>query len=77
MDAGFEGYHTNHSLWSTTAAHMCNNNCSEQVIQEVTGHGSLAVCGYKHTCQDQCKFACASILGNVGPTCSTVKSAQM
>ena len=73
-NAGFEGYYTNHSLRSTATTRMYHNNCSEQVIQEVKGHRSLPVHGYKRTCEDQRKFACSSIVGNVGPTCSNVKS---
>ena len=72
-NAGFEVYYSNHSLRSTAATRMYHNNCSEQDIQEVTGHRSLAVRGYKRTCDEQRKFACASILGDAYPTCGNVK----
>ena len=63
-DAGLVGFYTNHSLRSTAATRMYHNNCSEQLIQEVTGHRSLAVRGYKRTSDDQRRFASASIFGD-------------
>ena len=76
-NAGFDGYYTNHSLRSTAATRMYHNNCSEQVIQEITGHRSLAVHGYKHTCDEQHKFASASILGTVCSPCTSVEDEKV
>ena len=45
-EAGLTGFYTNHSLRSTAATRMYNNSCPEQVIQEITGHRSLAVRSY-------------------------------
>ena len=55
--AGLEGNFSNHSLRSTAATRMYHNNCDEQIIQEVTGHRSLAVRQYKRTSVSQKKFA--------------------
>ena len=41
--AGIPGYYTNHSLKATGATRMYVNDVDEQVIQEITGHRSLAV----------------------------------
>ena len=41
--AGLQGFYMNHSLRSTAATRMYQSNVSEQVIQEITGHRSLAV----------------------------------
>ena len=38
--AGFEGYYTNHSLRRSCATKLYDNDISEQVIQETTGHQS-------------------------------------
>ena len=65
--AGLNGFYTNHSLRSTAATRMYQNQCSEQLIQEVTGHRSLAVRGYKHTSEEQYQFATYSIFTE--PTC--------
>ena len=51
--AGFPGFYSNHSLLSTSATRMYRGGVKEQVIQEITGHRSLAVCSYKHTSQVQ------------------------
>ena len=51
--AGLSGFYTNHSLHSTCATRLYQGNVPEQVIQEITGHQSLAVRGYKHTCDAQ------------------------
>ena len=42
------GYHTNHSLQATAATRLFDADIDEQLIKEVTGHRSLAVCNYKH-----------------------------
>ena len=55
--AGLPGYYTNHSLYSTAATRLYHNKFEEQVIQEITGHRSLAVRSYKRTCDDQLKYA--------------------
>ena len=56
-DAGLPGFYTNHSLRSTSATRMYRANIDEQLIQEITGHRSLAVRSYKRTCDKQRKFA--------------------
>ena len=58
------GYYTNHSLRATCATRLYHNDCDEQLIQEITGHRSVAVGSYKRTCQDQRKFASACIVGH-------------
>ena len=65
--AGLEGFYTNHSLRSTAATRMYHGNVSEQVIQEITGHRSLAVRGYKCTCDEQKKEASSCIWEDKGP----------
>ena len=65
--AGLEGFYTNHSLRSTAATRLYQQNIPEQVIQEITGHWSLAVRGYKHTCDAQKKEATACIFNVEGP----------
>ena len=54
---GIPGYFTNHSLRASSATHMYVNDVEEQVIQEITGHRSLAVRSYKRTCDAQKKNA--------------------
>ena len=48
--AGLPGYYTNHSLRATCATRLYHCQFEEQLIQEVTGHRSTAVCSYKRTC---------------------------
>ena len=50
---GIPGYYTNHSLRSTSATRMYRDDIEEQLIQEVTGHHSLAVRSYKRTSDTQ------------------------
>ena len=54
---GLPGHYTNHSPRATAATRLYHNNCEEQIIQEITGHWSLAVRSYKRTCPEQRKFA--------------------
>ena len=56
-EAGLPGYYTNHSLCAETATKMYQSDINEQLIQEVTGHHSLAVRGYKRTSQKQRRVA--------------------
>ena len=56
-EAGLPGFYTNHSLRSTAATKMYQNNIDEQLIQEITGHRSLAVRSYKRTSDKQRKMA--------------------
>ena len=58
---GLPGYYTNHSLRASAATRMYCNEIEEQVIQEITGHRSLAVRSYKRTCDLQRKSASNSI----------------
>ena len=55
--AGFSGFFSNHSLRSTAATRLYHCNIDEQLIQEITGHRSLAVRSYKRTSQAQRKMA--------------------
>ena len=55
-EGGIPGYFTNHSLRSTCAATLYRANVDEQLIQEVTGHCSLAVRSYKRTSCEQKKM---------------------
>ena len=62
--AGIDGFRTNHSLRSSSATRMYGDGVPEQVIQEVTGHRSLAVHKYKRTSDNQRKIASAAISGS-------------
>ena len=59
--ANLPGFYTNHSLRSTSATKMYRSNIDEQLIQEITGHRSLAVRSYKRMCDNQHKIATNSI----------------
>ena len=43
------GFRTNHSLRATAATRLYSRGVDEQLIQEITGHKSLAVRKYKRT----------------------------
>ena len=62
-NAGFPGFYTNHSLRATATTRMYHSGIDEQIIQEVTGHRSVAVREYKRTCDDQKLFASSCIMG--------------
>ena len=47
--AGLPGFYTNHSLRATCATTLYQADIDEQIIQEITGHRSLAVRSYKRT----------------------------
>ena len=68
---GLPGFYTNHSLRATAATRMYHNNCDEQLIQEVTGHRSVAVRSYKRTCPDQRKFASNCVNGIGKDSCES------
>ena len=51
--SGMSGHFTNHSLRSSAVTRMYQGGVDEQVIQEITGHRSLAVRSYKRTCENQ------------------------
>ena len=55
--AGLPGFYTNHSLRSTSATKLYQGNFDKQLIQEITGHRSLAVRSYKRTSDNQRKVA--------------------
>ena len=61
--AGFPGFYTNHSLRDTAMTRMYHSGIDEQIIQEVTGHRSVAVREYKRTCDDQKLIASSCIMG--------------
>ena len=69
--AGLPGHYTNHSLRVTAATHLYHNNFDEQIIQEFTGHRSVAVRGYKRTSDSQLKSASSCIMASY-----TVKSEE-
>ena len=62
-DAGLPGFYTNNSLRATAATRMYHSDIDEQIIQEVTGHRSVAVREYKRTCDDQKLVASSCIMG--------------
>ena len=65
-NAGIPGYYTNHSLRATGCTRMYyNDEIDEQVIQEISGHRSVAVRSYKRTCEKQCQKATKSIFGEL------------
>ena len=59
--AGLPGFYTNHSLRATSATRMYRSDIEEQLIQEITGHRSLAVRSYKRTSESQRKMACKAV----------------
>ena len=61
--AGIPGFYSNHSLRATSCTRMYNCDVEEQVIQEISGHRSLAVRSYKRTSEKQCKNATKCIFG--------------
>lgn len=59
---GLSGYYTNHSLRATLATRLYQEEVSEQVIMEMTGHKSLeGVRSYKRTSEVQIDTAAVSI----------------
>ena len=54
-NTGLTGHYTNHSLCSTAATKLYQNNIDEQLIREITGHRSLTV-SYKRTTDKQRKW---------------------
>ena len=62
--AGLPGFYTNHSLRSTCATKLYQNDIDEQIIQEITGHRSLAVRAYKRTSDKQRKMASQCLFAN-------------
>ncbi len=60
LDAGVEGHKTNHSLRATGASELYVANVPEKMIQERTGHRSLAALRvYERTTQQQHRAASA------------------
>ena len=64
--ANLPGYYTNHSLRSSSATRMYHSGIDEQVIQEITGHRSLAVRSYKRTSDIQKRQASLVLSGGIG-----------
>ena len=56
-DAGLPDHYSNHSLRATAATKLYQHDIDEQLIMEITGHRSLAVCSYKRTSDKQHKLA--------------------
>ena len=70
--AGLPGHYTNHSLRSTAATKLYQNNVDEQIIMEITGHRSMAIRSYKRTSERQRKQASKCIFGErVNTLCGT------
>ena len=63
--ANLPGFYSNHSLRSTACTRMYHCNIDEQLIMEITGHGSLSVRSYKRICIDQRKFASNCLFENL------------
>ena len=61
---GIPGYYTNHSLRATAATRLYQNDVDEQIIQEFTGHHSIAVREYKRTSDDQKLMASNCVNGS-------------
>ena len=55
--AGLPDFYSNCSLCSTCTTTLYQNDVNEQLIQEITGHHSLAVHSYKRTSDNQRKMA--------------------
>ena len=55
---GEAGHYTPHSLRTNAATRLFQAGVSEQLIQEQTGHSSLAVRRYKRTCSAQKESVC-------------------
>lgn len=60
-EAGFIGRFTLHSLRATCATRLYNKGFDEQLVQEITGHSSVAVREYKRTSDDMKKDASFAI----------------
>ena len=71
--AGLTGRYTNHSLRATAATRLYHSNFDEQVIQEITGHRSLAVKVYKRTCSTQHQLASNCVSGCLEPPSKRAK----
>ena len=69
-EAELNGVFTNHSLRATAASRLYQNGVVEQLIQEVTGHRSLAVRSYKRT-NDAMKRNISAVIS--GDDCKTKK----
>ena len=65
LKAGLPGHYTNHSLGATAATCLYHNNFDGQVIQEITGHHSVAVREYKRTSNDQKRIASTCVMGEM------------
>ena len=63
--AGFTGRRSNHSARAGAATIMYDQGCDEQLIQEKTGHRSVAVRSYKRTSNRQLKRVSDILYGNV------------
>ena len=61
IKADLPGYYTKYSLRATCVTRMCCNDVEQQIIQEFTGHHSLAVRSYKCTSAKQKKQAFQSL----------------
>ena len=68
-----EGYFTNHSLRASAASRLYNAGVDEQLIQETTGHKSIAVRGYKRT-SDCLKRSISDILLGQNKKSATVSA---
>ena len=64
-NAGFSGRRSNHSARAAAATNLYENGIDEQLIQEKTGHRSVAVRSYKRTSSRQMKQVSDILYGNV------------
>lgn len=67
------GYRTNHSLRATAASRLYHKGIDEQIIQELTGHRSVAVREYKRTSNELKRRVSDIISGNSSSASSSSK----
>ena len=67
------GYRTNHSLRATAASRLYHEGIDEQIIQELTGHRSVAVREYKRTSNELKRRVSDIISGNSSSASSSSK----
>ena len=72
--AGFTGRRSNHSARAAAATIMYEQGMDEQLIQEKTGHRSIAVRSYKRTSNRQLKKVSDVLYGNISPQKSYTKA---
>ena len=71
--AGFSGKRTNHSARASAASNLYEQGIDEQLIQEKTGHRSVAVRSYKRTSNRQLKNVSDILYGNINAQSTSSK----